>query len=207
MKLPGWFRTATSCVADGVRDVRLSADRQTLHLLAFFTTMPDVGDMVTVWEHRSVELQSGWVDAVRYQREPDDPDQHAQSQGHFWSWVQSKIGAEQLQALPPPPVAWQLYDPNHTDTQKKTTPAFRDGLRIHRNERLRNGRVSLLREAQIIDSHALAGATSVGGGHQQALWVGGGPGPTHALVIAGALRPSVLLLDTDTGRRLLHVRV
>jgi hypothetical protein len=207
MKLPGWFRAVTGDVADGVRDVRLTADGKTLHLLAYVTSMPDVGDMVTVWQLRSVDLRTGWVGAVRYQRESEDEEQQAQAHRDFWPWVQGRLGGMPLQPLLPAPVPWQLFDPDQSDTRKSTAPAFRDGLRIFRNEQLRDGRVSLLRDGQVIDTHALAGATSVGGGARQALWVGCGPQSGQALVVAGALRPSVLMLDVESGLKLLHTRI
>lgn len=83
MKLPGWFRAVTSTVADGVRDVRISENQQRLHLLAYSTTMPDEGDMVTIWQHRTVDLRSGWVDFARYEREPDDAPEHDRAELGF----------------------------------------------------------------------------------------------------------------------------
>jgi hypothetical protein len=207
MKLPGWFRAATGGVADGVRDVRLSADGQTLHLYAYAISMPDVGDMVTVWQLRSVDLRTGWVDVARYQRESDHDEEQAQAHKDFWPWVEARTGGTPLQPLQPAPVPWQLFDPDESDTKKSTKPAFRDGLRIYRNERLRDGKVSLLRDGQVIDTHALAGATSVNGGDRQVLWVGRGPQPGQALVIGGAMRPSVLVLDVESGLQLLHTRI
>lgn len=208
MKLPGWLRVLYGGCADGVLDARSSEDRNTLHLLAYYTTNPDVGDMVTVWEHRSVHLRSGWVDAVRYAREPEDAEE-AEREAHkaaFWAWVSRQCGAPLL-PFGPPSVTFALCDPNRSDTQKPTVPPLRDGIRIYHNERIRDGLVEVVRDGQVLARHDQAGATSLGGQHRSYLWVGDGPQPGQVTVVAGALRPSVLVLDLESGMRLLHTRV
>lgn len=205
MKLPGWLRVALGSAADGVLQVRQSPDRKTLHVLAYCTTMPDVGDMVTVWEHRTVDLRSGWIDATRYAREPDDDSRKAEI-GKFWAWVEGQTGAP-LQHFGPASVAWQLWDPNQSDTQKAPRPALRDGVRVYHNERMRDGAVELVRDGQVIARHNHAGATSLGGGAVNYLWLGDGLHAGQVVVVAGALRPSVVVMDVQSGRRVLHTRI
>jgi len=130
VRLPGWLRVALSNCADGVLQVRQSQDRQTVHVLSYVTSMPDVGDMVTAWEHRTVDLRSGWVDATRYAREPDDDSRKAEMR-KFWEWVERQTAAPLL-PFGPASVAWQLWDPNQSDTQKAPQSALRDGVRVTR---------------------------------------------------------------------------
>ena len=151
MKLPGWFRAATFTVADGVRDLRLSADRQTLHLLAWTTSMPDDGDMLTTWQHRSVDLQTGLVDVARYGREPEQTKERGSAVREFWQRVEAQTGGAPLQPVPPSPLAWRFQDPNQSDTEKPKGGPFLDGLLIARNEELRGARVSVLRVRRLWD--------------------------------------------------------
>lgn len=205
MRLPGWLRVALSNCAGGVLQVRQSQDRQTVHVLSYVTSMPDVGDMVTAWEHRTVDLRSGWVDATRYAREPDDDSRKAEMR-KFWEWVERQTAAPLL-PFGPASVAWQLWDPNQSDTQKAPQPALRDGVRVYHNERLRDGAVELVRDGQVVARHGQAGATALGGGAVKYLWLGDGPQADQVVVVAGALRPSVLVMDVRSGRRLLHTRI
>ena len=207
MKLPGWFRAATFTVADGVRDLRLSADRQTLHLLAWTTSMPDDGDMLTTWQHRSVDLQTGLVDVARYGREPEQTKERGSAVREFWQRVEAQTGGAPLQPVPPSPLAWRFQDPNQSDTEKPKGGPFLDGLLIARNEELRGARVSVLRGGQVIATHALAGATSLGQGARMAVWVGAGRDDNQVLVLAGGLRPSLLVVDAATGAKQLHTRI
>lgn len=207
MKLPGWFRAATFSVADGVRDLRLSADRRTLHLLAWTTSAPDVGDMLTTWQHRSVDLQTGLVDAAHYGSEPERTEEHGAAGQWFWKQVEAQLAGAPLQPLPKSPLAWRIQDPHQSDTQKPKGGMLLDGLLIASNEQLRSGRVSVVREGLVIATHALAGATSLGQGARSAVWVGAGQDDNQVLVLAGALRPSLLVLDAKTGRKQLHTRI
>lgn len=207
MKLPGWFRAVTSTVADGVRDVRISEDRQRLHLLAYSTTMPDVGDMVTIWQHRTVDLRSGWVDSERYEREPDDAQDREAAEPGFWSWAAVQA-QESMVPLSPTETPWELYDGDQSDTQRPSGPVMQDGLRIFRNERmLVESRVQLLRAGRPAATFAITGATSVSGGSRKTLWVGAGRESGQVIIVAGALRPSVLVVDVVSGRKLMHTRV
>lgn len=207
MKLPGWFRAITATVADGVRDVRISQDGERLHVLAYITTMPDDGDMVTVWQHRTVDLRSGWVDCARYEREPDDAEDRDAAEPGFWSWA--AVQAQELMVpLSPTETPWELCDGDQSDTQRPSGPVLHDGLRIFRNERmLVESRVQLLRAGRAAATFAITGATSVFGGSRKTLWVGAGRESSHVIIVAGALRPSVLVVDVAHGRKLLHTRV
>jgi hypothetical protein len=207
MNLPGWFRVITATAADGVRNVRISEDGQRLHVLAYITIMPDEGDMVNVWQHRTVDLSSGWVDCARYKRAPDDEEDRAAAEPGFWSWAATEA-QESMVPLSRTETPWELHHGDASDTQRPSRPAMRDGLRIFRNERMNVGsRVQLLREGLPAATFTMSGATSVSGGRRRTLWVGAGRESSHVIIVACALRPSVLVVDVAQGRKLLHTRV
>jgi hypothetical protein len=207
VKLPSWLRVGLGLESTGIRGVRLGSDGRTLHTLAYDVSMPDSGDMVMSWHHRAVDLVNGWVGSERFGVAPDDDAERIALEETFWAWVEARQKAGPLCALPPSPLRWEWHNPAESDTEKPTRPPMQEGLRIHRNQRMRDGYVDWVREGRVARRHTIAGATIAGGGDVELVWVGSGHHADQIVVVAGALRPSVLVLNTQTGQRMLHVRV
>ena len=136
-----------------------------------------------------------------------DEEDRAAAEPGFWSWAATEA-QESMVPLSRTETPWELHHGDASDTQRPSRPAMRDGLRIFRNERMNVGsRVQLLREGLPAATFTMSGATSVSGGRRRTLWVGAGRESSHVIIVACALRPSVLVVDVAQGRKLLHTRV